>query len=314
MQSKVLLASLALAALTAVAQPSVGALAATSDPLTVTLATKSVAVPMDVAQGHIAVQVQIAGKEPDSAGTFTFNLDTYAVTTACVDEKFAAEMGFEKTGTVLNGDGSGTVVTRDLVLIPELRVGGATFKNVPALVDDYSWVIGPDGEPVKGLLGYHLFQDLLLALDYPNDRVILGRGELPKEHANVISNRALKTHPDIPIKIGEERFTVGLDSGAHGTLSLPSKLMENLNLEGEPKLIGMARTVYSEEPVLGTTLKDPVTFAGQTLVNERATFSKVFGKALIGHEVMSRFRVTFDQKNGRVQFLLPKVPEGTKDE
>ena len=263
---------------------------------------------MDMSMGHIALQVELPNGDPESSGTFTFNLDTYAITTACVDEKFAEEMGFETTGMVLNGDGTGKVIPRDVVLIPELRVGGATFKNVSAMVDDYSWVIGPGGEPIKGLLGYHMFRDLLLVLDYPNDQVIFERGELPKDAPHVISNRVIKTFPDIPLKIGEETFIVGLDSGAQGTLSLPSKLMETLALKGEPEVLGKARTVYSEEPVLGTTLLDPVTFGGHTLVTEEATFSKVFVKPLMGHEIMSRFRVTFDQQSRRVQFLRPKSP------
>ena len=264
----------------------------------VELAEPVVNVSVNLSKSHLGLEVTLGHEGP-----FWFNLDTYAVTTACIDSEFAKQMGYEKVGTTRNGDGSGEWRTLDVVLIPELRLGGATFTNVRALTDDYSWVEGPDGEPVKGLLGYHLFRDLLLELDYHNERVVLQRGELLSEDEHVIEYEALTESPDIPIHIGDREVVVGIDSGAQSALSLPYSLLKDLELLDDPVKAGRARTVYSSAIVWAGELKRELQFAGQRHINERATFSELFGKPLFGHALLKKYSITFDQKNGRVRFL-----------
>lgn len=263
---------------------------------------------MDLSTDHIAVRVSFGGEE-----TFSFNLDTYAVTTACVDERFARRMGFEKVDVVRNGDGSGEFRERDIVLIPELRFGGATFKDVRALVDDYSWVKTPTGGSIDGLLGYHLFRDLLLELDYPGKRVVLRRGELPADEPHVISAEVLKQQPDVPLKIGAERFVFGIDSGAASSLSLPAEYLDRLALAQPPVVAGRAKTVYKEAEILTATLSDPLLLAGHEHPGLTGTFSELFGKPLLGHGFLRRYRVTFDQKHGRVRFQLPEKRKADGD-
>ena len=62
---------------------------------TTTLATPVVEIPIDLSTRHVSVEVSINGEGP-----FHFNLDTYAVTAACVDQRFAKRMGFKKVGRV----------------------------------------------------------------------------------------------------------------------------------------------------------------------------------------------------------------------
>jgi len=256
---------------------------------------------MDLSTHHIAVEVSIDGQGP-----FPFNLDTYAVTTACVDERFAERMGFEKVGTTMNSDGSGEERRLDVVLIPELRLGGATFRDVRALVDDYSWVSTPDGGSIDGLLGYHLFRELLLELDYPGKRIVLREGELPANGDHVVSHSALRTRPDFPLQIGGKRLIIGIDSGAQAGLSLPRSLIDELEFVHPPAIIGRAQTVYSKADVLAGVLAGAVRFAGHEHVRTEASFSEIFGMPMIGHGLMAEYSVTFDQKNGRVRFARPK--------
>ena len=276
-----------------------GAVAAQA-PGSTELGKAEVEVPMDLSTKHIGLEVSVG-----TEGPFRFNLDTYAVTSACVDQSFAKRMGFDKVGTARNGDGSGTFEQRDIVLIPEIRVGGAVFKDVQALVDDYSWVKLPEGGSIDGLLGYHLFSDLLLELDYPNERVVLRRGALAEEDPHVISYPALRNAPDIPVLIGDRSYVMGIDSGAQSGLSLPSAMMDELELAGEPALAGRAQTVYSEAGIFRCALAERFRFAGHEVEELEATFSEIFGKPLIGHDVLVGYSVTFDQQNGRVRFREP---------
>lgn len=266
-----------------------------------------VEVPMDLTTEHIAVEVFIGEQGP-----FVFNLDTYAVTTACVDLQFAARMGFKKVGKVTNGDGSGVTQERDVVMIPELRFGGAVFTDVRALADDYSWVATADGGAIDGLLGYHLFRDLLLELDYPGQRVRLSRGALDPDARYVVAHAALRDRPDFPLHVGAERITVGIDSGAMSSISLPASFVQKLKLVAPPTLVGRAKTVYSEADVLSGILAEPLVFAGNSVADVRASFSTLFGKPLIGHGLLVDYVVRFDQSNGRVQFVPPGPPVATR--
>ncbi len=266
-----------------------------------TLLSKPVArVAMKTSTQHVSIDVFTT-----NAGPHRFNLDTYALYPACVDKKFAKRMGFKKLGTVRNGDGSGKVVTLDTVLIPELRLGGVVFKDVPALVDDYSWVSSPEGEQIEGLLGYPLFNELLLELDYPNQEVLLRRGELAADAPDVLSHPTLRIRPDLPIRIGDLDIVAGLDSGARSGLMLAPEFIDQLELKAPPKKAGRAKTVYSEADILAAQLTLPLQLPGDALANVPVAFCEVFGKPLIGNDVLQRYSVTFDQVHGRVRFSKP---------
>ncbi|MFT7664371.1 MAG: hypothetical protein ACI87A_002603, partial [Planctomycetota bacterium] len=266
------------------------------------LAIEVVEIPMDRSTGQLSIQVSIG-----SEGPLAFDLDTYVVTTACVDFEFAKRMGFEKVGTVMNGDGSGAVHERDVVLIPELRFGHATFSNVEALVDDYSWVPTPSGESIKGLLGYHLFKELLLELDYPNERILLRKGQLPRGGKHVITYSALKRRPDIPVLIGSKRIVFGIDTGAEAQISMTQALSEELGLADESVLVGTARTVYSSSKVWTGTFTSPFTIAGHELNQVNGSFCELFKTPLIGNHLLENFSVTFDQQTGRIQFVAEQL-------
>ena len=278
---------------------------ATHDRVGVELTEPIISVPMNTAESHIGLEIYLGDEGP-----FWFNLDTYAVTTACIDASFAEEMGYEKVGTTQNGDGSGEVRTRDVVLIPDLRLGGATFTNIRALADDYSFLENAESGRVCGLLGYYLFRDLLLEVDYPNERVVLQRGKLSRDDENVITHKALRDRPDIPIRIGDEEMIVGIDTGAQSGLSIPFALMDKFDLATEPEKVGVAQTVYNSAPIWVGQMAEPLHIAGHKIEGYSGTFSELFGKALLGHQILKEFSVTFDQKRGRVRFVTGEREAG----
>lgn len=301
--SGVVFLGLAAASVAACSTPSLAALARVQGPRTIVFESPVVEIPIDLSTRHVALEVFVDGQGP-----FPFNLDTYAVTTACVDLGFAERMGFEKVGQVWNSDGSGKHVQRDIVLVPELRVGGVTFTDVRALADDYSWVPTSEGGSIDGLLGYHLFRDLLLEIDYPRQRVILREGVLSAEDPHTVWHDALRQRPDLPLQVGDQRLIVGIDSGASSAIALPESFLDRLELLEPATVVGRAKTVYSEEDVLTGVLSEALILAGHEHERVKASFSVLFGKPLIGHELLSQYSVTFDQRNGRVRFALPEQP------
>jgi len=261
--------------------------------------TSKVVIPFDASRKHLAIKVHINGQGP-----FDFNVDTYASCEACVDHELAKRLELPIVGTAQNGDGSGKTVQRDLVGITELSLGGATFTEVTALVDDYRWVTAPDGDPIDGLIGYELFKRLLLTVDYPNHRIEFSRGALDADEHTIegVSNDGT---PDVTLTIGDREFHVGIDTGSTGTLSLPADRFDELTLASEPRLVGRARTVYSTEDIFDATLAERVGLAGFTREDQVVSSSKLFGHPLLGYGILRDYAVTFDQVGGRIRFARP---------
>ncbi len=150
--------------------------------------------PMDHSSGYLEVEVMVNGKGP-----FRFQLDTYASIEACVDDDFAHALNLPKIGTIRNSDGH-RFQEKDLVRIDGLEFGGAHFAAVRTLVDDYDW-IDEGGRKIDGLLGFPLFRDLLLTIDYPKSRIILGRGRLKAKDAHCIPFTTPTGSPDIMLML-----------------------------------------------------------------------------------------------------------------
>jgi hypothetical protein len=174
----------------------------------VELAEDPVIVPMTHGTKHATVEVFVNGRGP-----YLFQVDTYHSGEASVDHELVRELGLVKTGTIMNSDGQ-TSMERDVVAVDELRLGGATFRELTAWTGDYEWIERPDGGQVQGILGFALFAELLLTYDYPGNRLILGRGGLTAEDAHTIPfSVADSGSPDIRLKLDDRELVFGIDTG-----------------------------------------------------------------------------------------------------
>jgi hypothetical protein len=86
---------------------------------------------------------------------------------------------------------------------------------------------GDDGE-CQGVLGFKIFEDYLLTLDYPNQRLTLASGALVPDHESTV----LPFHmPDgVPVahlRIGDLQVDALFDSGGTG-LSIPEQIASQL--------------------------------------------------------------------------------------
>ncbi|MCI0549015.1 MAG: serine hydrolase, partial [Candidatus Rokubacteria bacterium] len=133
-----------------------------------------------LAAGHLpALRVLVNGQGP-----YLFGIDTGAQGTARIDSALAAKLGLEVVGQARSGDPSGlNTRTVDLVRIESLEIGGACFEGM------VGGVRGAGerrlGLTLDGVLGFGLFADALLTLDYPGRKVRIERGELPANGSDV---------------------------------------------------------------------------------------------------------------------------------
>jgi len=121
------------------------------------------------------IEVKLNGQGP-----FFFAIDTGGGMQADIDPAVATQLNLQPTGKVLIGDPSRENDREmELTSIASLTFGGAEFRNVTALIRAQR--ITKDYPEVDGFLGFALFTEYLLTLDYPAMQVRLARGALPKQ-------------------------------------------------------------------------------------------------------------------------------------
>src|SRR6185369_1931357 len=155
----------------------------------------------------------------NNQGPFFFMIDTGAGMQADIDISVAQRLNLRASGRVLNGDPSGvndrevSTATIDSVTIGAPGViGSVEFRNVTALVRQHR--ITKDYPDVDGILGFALFTDYLLTLDYPAMQVTLSRGALPPANrTDILSFEIENRIPVIEVGVGKIRVRAHVDSG-----------------------------------------------------------------------------------------------------
>src|SRR5215216_4724201 len=264
-------------------------------------ASASVEVPM-LAGPELPHEVRIDGKGP-----YRFALDTGAGGGGRISSALAKTLGLEVVGQAIGGDPTGkNRQTIDIVEAGSLAVGGATFSGVHLGARDFP--SAPGGEPgFDGILGIGLFEDHLLTLDYPGQRVRIEKGELPAaDGREILDFENPRGIPSIRVKIGDLEMAADVDSGNQkGELVLPASYIGKVALEKDPVVVGRGRTASNEFEIKQAPLKGAVRIGGQTVERPLVDFVEGFPTANLGHAFLRRFAVTIDQKNHRIRFRLP---------
>ena len=242
------------------------------------------------------VEVKLNGQGP-----FVFMIDTGAGMQADIDPSVAARLGLQSSGRVINGDPSGEndreVAT---ATITSIALGGAEFQNVTAVVRPQR--ITRDYPAVDGILGFALFSDYLLTLDYPKMQVRLTRGYLPPANATDTLNFELENRiPVIELGVGRIRLRAHVDSGNFvAGFILPEEIVEQLQLLTQPVVIGRARSVSNQIELKQVQLRDSIRIGGFEFPQPAITFPAL-SDTNVGFKVLRDFAVTFDQKNRRLK-------------
>ena len=261
-------------------------------------------IPISTERGQTDVQVYFGERGP-----YRFQIDTYASYEMCIDDDLARELGLKTLRKSTNSDGF-TSRSVDIVGVDELRLSGVTFRNLEALVDDYESIPARGGS-LQGLLGFPLFRELLLTVDYPQQQVSLRRGELGADEAGVVPMLLGGGGPDVHVMIGDKRVKFGLDSGAGLAVRLHERDLETIAHYGEAPVIGKARMVYSERAIRGAFLEPTLEFAGLEFDAVYGFFSegsKSITKRLMGQRLLRDCRLTFDQRKRRLQVIREPRP------
>ncbi|MBS1708576.1 MAG: retropepsin-like domain-containing protein [Armatimonadetes bacterium] len=240
------------------------------------------------------IEVEIGGKKRRML------LDTGA-SGGRISKKVIDELGLRPVGQSIAGDPSGKNERQvNLYRVPEVKIGGATFYGMLTFAEEG---VGPDKGLADGVLSYAVFRDQLLTLDYPGRQIVFGPGILPAGSASYDLEHEI---PLLHVTIGDAVVPCHVDSGSDGGLMVPTKYKAKLPLDGEPRVIGHARTLFNEIEILGVKVKSPIKFGGVSLTLPMLEMHDLFPMGNIGGRVLRKFAMTIDQKNHRIRFVEPK--------
>jgi hypothetical protein len=249
--------------------------------------------PMELQKNWPHVQVMVNGKGP-----FTFVLDTGTGGDALVTRHLAEQLSLPIAGEKLVDDDSGVKPRKvPAFRLDSVSVAGVEFKNVSA---------GESPEFDKdfdGILGFTLFRDYLLTLDYPNQKVTLAHGSLPAaDGKDILAFTMPDKRPFIELIIDSRKVEVCVDSGGQG-LSLPAKSLEGLKFVSKPIAFARAQSMSNDVEIKGAQLASDIHLGAYILNKPFLAIDTLSPIGNVGGLLLKNFAVTFDQNNKLVQFV-----------
>lgn len=258
---------------------------------------KSVEVPMKFREGEPVIEVMVNGQGP-----FLFAIDTGGQGDARADESLVKTLGLKKIGEAQAGDPSGkNNINLDMVRIDSLKIGDLEFRDLEALSRGYN---RGNGTHIDGIIGFELFKNYLLTLDYPAKKVRIEAGSLPEANGKDILNfENPRGIPVIKLGVGNQTIDTHIDSGnTNGGFVFPTEMIEKSQLASEPRVVGTARTVTNTFEIKEVKLKDSIYFGGFEYSEPTVVYPGPSPReANIGARILRDFVLTFDQKNKRVK-------------
>lgn len=254
-------------------------------------------VPMLFYGNRPAIEVMVNGKGP-----FLFLIDTGAQGMARADASLVNLLNLPQVGQSTSADASAkNQVTVNKVRLETLSIGDLQFREVTAQSRDYNTTTYLPH--IDGILGFDLFANYLLTLDYLNKRVHLKRGTLPSaDGAEVLNFETIDGNQYVEIGIGRLKTKAMIDSGNLRGVDCPASLVSKLPLASYPKLIGKGSSVSGEFELKEVRLQDALSIGRYLFPEPTITFTDAYSEVNIGSAMLREFAITFDQKNHRVRF------------
>lgn len=265
-----------------------------------TMEEDKVEIPITLASTQILVDdVYVNGQGP-----FRFMLDTGGMGGGRVDSSLVDKLGLETSGEMTAGDGTSRG-TRQMAMfeLDSLEFLGVKFENVRVLSRDYNEHGAAVRGHIDGILGFALFKELLLTIDYANRKLVVEKGDLPAADGKNILSTNEQGIPGITVSILDEEYKARLDTGAMGWISISEEIAEKLQFVSEPEQIGEARTLTGKFPIKRAKLKGDAMIGQHKIQQPFIIIGKPLQGVNLGGFILRNFVVTYDQKNKRVKVL-----------
>ena len=254
-----------------------------------------VALPGRTVSNLLMVEGTIGG-----AGPYRFLIDTGSSVTLVSDRIAETLPDFRAAGglapvQVISAAGGSTLLGS--TTLPSLELGTATFANIRAAVYDFADFSNHLGLTVDGILGFPIFRDVLLTLDYPRNRVVLS----PRFPARTVPGVAIPfaledgTRPIVNVELGDSTFMALIDSGSDLPFTLnPTGL--NPPFKSGPRSGPVVSTLSGSDPRQIGRLADTLALGTCEIREPRVMITDQL--STIGAEILRHYTLTFDQRRG----------------
>ena len=276
-----------------------GGCASVSLPGSVDIPGGVTAAAMHLEDGVPLVEVHLHGHGP-----YRFLLDT-GTGAVVLAREVAEEIGLRQRaveGTLQGANDRSRSVGR-MAHIERLRLGDATFGGFEAFLlarDD----IGEGFQHrVDGILGFNVFRDCLLVIDYPRQQVQLRQGALPQaDGRTVLPMRLERATPRVALDFGDGAHDVLIDSGNDQSFILPAAMAESLVFHEVPVPGPLFATITGPSRPRLARLHGTIGVGHHRIVEPIVALLAVAG-ASMGAQVLRHFTVAFDQQRQVVAFV-----------
>jgi hypothetical protein len=200
---------------------------------------------------------------------------------------------------VTSADGS--VAELPETSLRRIELGAAHFDDVRALVYDCAPLSAHLGVKIDGVLGFPLFRETVLTLDYPGSRVVLQPARLaPLTPGTIIAFDDARKTPLIHVRLGERSLVALIDSGSDATFSL-NPVGVDPRFEAGPAPGATIGTLGGDRTQKIGRLAETLAIGDQTF--PRPIVETTDELSAIGGGLLQHFSVTFDQEHDRVTFF-----------
>ena len=235
-------------------------------------------------------------------GPYRFLVDTGTGGQALVTPELARELSLPAVGHARLKDPSGVGEQRsDTTWIESLNIAGAEFSDVEAVVHNLHGDVN-----CQGVLGFTLFEDYLLTLDFPGHRMMLAPGSIESNASgSVLPFRMPDGVPIVHLKIDDQQFEAQLDSGGTG-LSVPEKDSRELKFDQTPVDFANGESVSTKFQIKAARLASDVKLGRYIFKQAFIEINSAFPLVNIGSTPLQHFVITFDQLNELVRLYSSK--------
>lgn len=185
-----------------------------------------------------------------------------------------------------------------------LRVGdtAATFRDFDTMVMSPKSLKFGEGTG-DGALGLMLFRDVLLTIDFPNNRLIMEQGELPEPNGKDVVEMRLDHagHAFVPIHVGTRQNWAMIDTGFSSGLAVPT--WEARRFPGTSGAVtgDMVTTWHGNVRAQTARLTEPLRVGEQVFLRPVVDLG-ISQQVVLGIDYLQHFAVTIDQRNRRARF------------
>jgi len=237
----------------------------------------------------------------NGTGPHRFILDTGAMETV-IDAGLVQEIDLPEIGKqTIKSPASDKGMTVSRISMEKVTLDTIVMHDLKAAVMDLAGMF-KSAEAPRGVLSAQIFSGALLAIDYPNDRIVVRPGGLgPADGARTFQYDESDGFPTVPLVVAGTQIKAHLDTGSPATFNLPGSYMKSLPLKSEPVHRGTARLVDTEIKLYGAPLQGSLRVGEYIFEDPEIVFGDGIPAGNLGYGFLGQFTLTLDLKNRRIR-------------